>query len=387
VTLDELIAVFRKYLYLPDPGPLLVVLGAVAANLLAGDPVWLLLVGPPSSGKTEILSALSQFPYVHEVSTFTEAGLLSGSASRKEGATGGLLAEIGKFGIIVFKEVTSILSESREVLSGLIAALREIYDGRWSRVLGTAGGRRFGWTGKVGLVGAVTETIERHTAVIGSMGERFVLYRMPELDEQGRLQQGRASSANTGRREVMRAELSQAASAFLGTLTRDLMPPEITAEEAEALVLLADLAARCRSVVERDARDRQVELVPQPELPARLQTVLTQLTRGLRLVGVPNEEIGRLLLQVALDGISKTRRALVELLVTESLGRRHTVHSAAARIRMPVGITGRTLDELAAHGIVSCHRDDQGDLWEASGWLRDRWDGLAIGTSSPATGA
>src|SRR5665213_2406973 len=128
MTLDELLNVFRSHLHLPDPAPVEVVLGTIAANLLPGDPVWLLLVGPPSSGKTEILSALSGLGCVHEVFTFTEPGLLSGSVSRRPGATGGLLAEVGEFGIVVCKDFTSLLSESPDTRSGLLAALREIYD-------------------------------------------------------------------------------------------------------------------------------------------------------------------------------------------------------------------------------------------------------------------
>ena len=56
--IDEVIEVFERWLILKDPTPLYAVLGAVAANLLPGDPVWLGLIAPPSSAKTEILNSL-----------------------------------------------------------------------------------------------------------------------------------------------------------------------------------------------------------------------------------------------------------------------------------------------------------------------------------------
>src|SRR5262249_46665732 len=56
--LADTIDTFRRHLHLPDPRPLLVLLGALAANHLEGDPVWLLLVGPPSGGKTRLLESL-----------------------------------------------------------------------------------------------------------------------------------------------------------------------------------------------------------------------------------------------------------------------------------------------------------------------------------------
>src|SRR5262249_11807360 len=42
--LAGLIERLKDYMYLPDPGPFVLVLGAVAANRLEGDPVWLMLV-------------------------------------------------------------------------------------------------------------------------------------------------------------------------------------------------------------------------------------------------------------------------------------------------------------------------------------------------------
>jgi energy-coupling factor transporter ATP-binding protein EcfA2 len=378
VNLEQLISEFRCYLFLPDPGPLEVVLGAVAANLLPGDPVWLLLVGPPASGKTEILSSLSGLPFIHEVSTFTEAGLLSGSVSRREGATGGLLAELGKFGIVVCKDFTSVLSESPDTRSALLAALREIYDGRWVRRLGSEGGRTLGWVGKVGVLAGVTETIDRHTAVMGAMGERFVLCRMPTLDDEGRLSQGRAAMGNVGHQDVMREELSAAVTAFVAGLKIPSQPPELPEPEREALVLLTDLATRCRSAVERDGRDREVELVPQAELPGRLQATLAQLMCGLRLIGVPNEVVGRLVQRVALDSMSKARRAIVELLVQAPPGTQHAAYSIGAHVRLPTGVASRALEDLASHGVVVRSSDRQGAIWSASPWLRERWQALGL---------
>ena len=59
--LTQVLKTFEKWLYLPDDSMLKVLLGAVAANLMPGDPLWLLLVGPTGSGKTELLDPLPEF--------------------------------------------------------------------------------------------------------------------------------------------------------------------------------------------------------------------------------------------------------------------------------------------------------------------------------------
>jgi hypothetical protein len=299
--------------------------------------------------------------------------LLSGSRSRKPGATGGLLAELGEFGIIVCKDFTSLLSEPAQTRSVLLAALREIYDGSWGRRLGAEGGRTLAWKGKAGLLAAVTETIERHTADIGAMGERFIFYRMPPLGDEERLDQARAAARNAGRQQEMRAELAKGVSEFLRGIQLPTEPPALKADELEALVLLADLATRCRSPVERDSRDREIELVPQPEAAARMQAVLVQLVRGLRVIGVDNRDIGQFAGQVALDSMSKARRAIVELLLGIPRMITPTAAVIADTLGMPTAVVSRTLQDLAAHRVVERHADKHTHRWGASELLRERW--------------
>ena len=125
------------------PWPVYVTLGAIAANHLPGPPVWLGLIAPPSSAKTEILNATLRLPKVQLVTTVSPAALLSGTPKKQTGkaASGGLLRQVGSFGILVLKDFTSVLGLHRDNLSEMLDALREIYDGKGVRHLGTDGGR------------------------------------------------------------------------------------------------------------------------------------------------------------------------------------------------------------------------------------------------------
>ena len=208
VRLNDALAVFRRWLHLPDPGVVEIALGTVAANRVPGDPVWLLLTGPSSSGKTEMLQSLMGLPDMYAASTLTEAALLSGTPAKEcaQDATGGLLREIDAFGIIVLKDFTSILSMHRNTRQSLLAALREIYDGAWTRRVGVDGARTLEWKGKVGLIGGVTSAIDSAHAVMSSMGQRFALYRLPVTDAHA---QAQCAVEKSGDEQKMRAELAQ----------------------------------------------------------------------------------------------------------------------------------------------------------------------------------
>ena len=87
-----------------------------------------------------------------------------------------------------------------------------MYDGAWTRHIGTDGGTTLSWAGRVGLVGGCTLTIDRHHAVMGAMGERFTIYRLPDVDPNV---QARQALRHASDERAMRAELAAAAAGAL----------------------------------------------------------------------------------------------------------------------------------------------------------------------------
>jgi DNA-binding MarR family transcriptional regulator len=350
--LDAARATFRRWQHLPDTGALDVILGTVAANRLPGDPVWTLLVGPPGGGKSEILNAVSQLEDAHPTATLTEASLLSGTAKKERAASakGGLLHVIGAHGIIVCKDFGSVLSMNRDARSLVLAALREIFDGSWTRHVGTDGGKTLSWSGHVGLVGGCTPTIDRAHGVMGTMGERFCLYRLPKVDAKT---QGRHALRHAGRETTMRAELAEACRSALGDT---VAPRERTETESEQLIDLATFVVRARSAVERDGYSREIELVSEPEAPTRLVIVLARLLDGLDAIGCEREQAFATVVKTALDSIPALRLAVLRTL--NQAGCIDTTEVADA-VQHPPTTTRRTLEDLTAHGLVT--RERQGD--------------------------
>jgi hypothetical protein len=382
-TLQDVIEAFQRWLYLPDVTPLLAVLGTVAATLMPGDPVWLLLVGPPGGGKTETLQSLARLPRVHSAATLTEPGLLSGSPKRDKAgdATGGLLRSIGDFGIILCKDFGSVLNMNRDARASVLAALREIFDGSWTRIVGVDGGRTLSWSGKVGLIAGCTPTIDMHHAVISAMGERFLLCRLPVGDDDA---QAHRALAHVGREAEMRADLAHNVSGLFGNTRHE--PAEMDEHERARLVALAGLVVRCRSAVERDGYSREVQLIPDSEAPGRLVTVLAKLLAGLRAIGA-EQDAWRVVTKVGLDSMPALRRTMLDQLARRTEPCDTTTLAQAAR--HPTTTTRRALEDLTAHGVVN--RETQGagkaDRWSLSPWARERYELITVPEKLRGNGA
>jgi hypothetical protein len=361
LTLDDTLAVFERWLLLHDTTPILAVLGAVAANFLEGDPVWLGLIGPPSSAKTEILNSTSRLPHIAQAATLTPAGLLSGVPKKQhtKGAAGGLLRKLGDFGIITLKDFGSVLSMRPDLKAEVLACLREIFDGAWTRHVGSDGGRTLHWHGKLGLIFASTGVIDSHYSVIGAMGDRFLLCRLaPVTDGQFARALHHAGAANAR----MRGELAEAVKHLFSA--RKAQPQPITESEVEWLDKIVSLVVRLRAFVERDRQTREIAALHGIEGTARMGLQLERLLAGLDVLGVERETALAVTESVALDSVPPLRRAAFEQLRDGGKAALETKEISEA-LGLPTSTVRRTLEDLAAYHLIE--RETQGpgksDFW------------------------
>jgi hypothetical protein len=336
------------------------VLSAAAVEQLDGDPVWLLVVSGSGNAKTETVSALAGAG-AFVTSTITSEGALLSATSKKEqakDATGGLLRKIGDRGVLVVKDVTSILSMNRDLRGSVLAALREVYDGKWERNVGTDGGKTLTWTGRLVLVGAVTTAYDSAHAVISAMGDRFALVRVDS--HLGRLDSGRQALRNVGHEEQMRAELSEAAGAVLARI--DPKRADLSEEAMTELLAAADLVTLARTAVERDQRGEVME-AHAPEAPTRFAKMLGQLVRGAQALGLDDGHALSIALRVAGDSVPPVRLLVLGDVLDHPSSRTSEV---TKRLQRPRSSIDRTLQELHLLGLVIVEEVGDGQGWRYS---------------------
>ena len=380
VSLADAVAKFQHWLPMDDPAPILVAAATVVANLADGDPVWLLIVGPPSGGKTEILSSCAGLPYMVPAATLTEAALLSGTSKRERAAdaTGGLMRQIGDFGILLAKDFTSVLAQNRDTAKQAMAAMREIYDGKWDRPIGADGGRVLHWVGKCGFVGGVTPSYDRYGSIVNTLGDRYLLLRLPKVDA---TKQARAALAQAEHEKQMRAELGEAMTGLIASADLSLVHAALTEDETATLVTLASFAASARTVVERDGYTGELLVMPQPEGPARIIKAMRRVYGALGALGVDDDTRWELMVRIALDCAPALRVPIMRQLVgsTDLLGSPEPQRTVdlAEQTGMVTKTASRILDDLTLLGIAERSKksaaNNSADLWAASDWLGEHW--------------
>jgi hypothetical protein len=331
------------------------VLATAASERLDGDPLWLLVISGPGNAKTETVQALAGAGAIVTSTIASEGALLSATKpqgkGKSTGATGGLLRKLGDRGVVVIKDVTSILSADSNTRSRVLAAIREIYDGRWERNVGVSGGLTLTWVGRIAIIGAVTTAWDAAHAVIANMGDRFVIIRADSTS-------GRAGSANrairnTGAEVKMRATLAKAVGGLINKANKDGY--QLTDDEIDQLVKAADIVTSARTAVERDYRGEIID-AHAPEMPTRFAKQLTQLIRGAVAIGIPAQDAMRLAIRCARDSIPPLRREILLDIVAHPSSQPHEVHR---RIGRPRNTVRRELEALYMLRLLQCEETDE----------------------------
>jgi hypothetical protein len=178
----------------------------------------------PGAAKTETVQSLKGAGAQVTSTIASEGALLSATSAknRAKGATGGLLRQLGDDGVLVIKDLTSIIQADRNVRGQILSAIREIYDGRYVRNVGVDGGQTLIWEGRIIVVAACTTAWDTAHSVISLMGDRFVLIRIDST--RNRQSSGLRAIKNTGDEIKMRSEMAAAVGGLIAHASLTCIP-------------------------------------------------------------------------------------------------------------------------------------------------------------------
>ncbi len=228
--LSEFCAFVSKSFFEPDIQAVRIILGAAFAHYIKDlPPIWLFVVGPPSSGKTSItVEALSGLqgmfgtnqPWGEQIEeSMGEAKNTNRSykpneaveilstinpntfLSHQQGVHApGLLEQLNKKGpmkekdgnreiswgnaLMLVPDFTVMSSMQKEKRGEVMGQLRRIYDRAFEKKVGTKVTKI--WQGKVSMLAATTPVIDKYTTIESALGERFIQIKWRASDDPGR---------------------------------------------------------------------------------------------------------------------------------------------------------------------------------------------------------
>lgn len=379
-----------------DPYITKLMAAAVISQFLPSDPVWIVVVAPSGGGKSEFINMISLVKWtppgpgkmeqkVYPISTLTARTFVSGM--KNSGRDTSLLLQISN-GIITFKDLTSLLSEHKDDRSVIMAQMREIYDGRYSKSFGT--GENIDWAGKITIISGATYAIHTMKQSYTAMGERFVFYNMIQPNREDaaeRTMENQEEGKMTEHRQYCAESFSAYILSVLNSMPQKL--PKIDKKTRTDMISLAELATRARSDVERNWRSPQQEVteVHPPEMPTRFAGQLQTMVQAIKIIN--HHETGELELleedinilnKLALDSVTKMRRV-----VMQELSRYKVIETAglATKLGLPTNSVRRYLEDLVALEIADREKGSgpKGDRWNIKKHYRglmERFEGIAF---------
>lgn len=382
-SLDDVKASFADLLYLDDDSTIKITLAAFLANRFDTlDPVWLFLVAPSASAKTEFVNALDKVPGTFMFSSITPNTFLSGMKNAKSDPS--LLLRLDPRVTFLQKDFTTILSMRSEVRSEILGQLREIYDGKLYKDTGTGVSKR--WEGKVGFISGVTLEIEEAIMDSTRFGDRFLYWRLPAVDERSAM---RKVSANRSKAGEYRKAVQEKVAAYLGSVVIPDVIPEHTQEFTDALAAVCIFVVSARTCVKRDRfGSKDVLESPLAEGPNRFYKELEAVATAMLIMnqGPLTDADYLLITKLAFDAIPRRRHSPIRYLYRSADWRATT--DVASEAHVPPRTAHYILDDLEVCGIVERKKKDgskDADEWRMTATMKGLMNFLydPSGTSAP----
>jgi len=351
MTLTELETTVKKYMLLADDGVIRLICATIIGNKLPIPPLWVIIVGSSSGGKSMLLNSLNQVPGVVPLDDLTPNTFLSGMKGRN-GKETSFLYQLPPNPVLNFKDMTTLMGKNDITRAEIVSQLRKIYDGDFSKRWGT--GESIQWKGKLGLIAASTTKIYSVLNEFAAVGERFVLYHfiMPDRHEvtMRALQGDTDFEANKIMGDAFRE--------YLAGIEIPKVLPEPSKELIREMAVLADLTTKSRSAIEREKFHHTKEMLMEhdPEMPVRFGKILKGLSMAFMIMhGTTELELAdkRVLYRIAFDSIPRNRKLVMNQLTKYTEAKSEDLQ---IQLGLPESVINRELADLVVLKVVTKSR-------------------------------
>jgi hypothetical protein len=292
---SEVMQVYCKHLTVTEDYEMAIrtAYAVVLSKWVPGDPLWLYLVGPPSSGKTLILVSIAGSEHCILRSNLTPASLVSGFRM-PDGSDPSLIPKLNDK-VFVMKDFTEVLQMPPQTRDEIYSTLRGAYDGSVERPFGNGITRSYKDLHFTMLAGVTPSIFGQREA---SLGERFLMLHTVQSKEDHNDIILRALE-NVGKDDAIMDELQAVAGIYLNMpvdqTTFDAIGATFPDDFNQRISSLAQLISILRAEVKYDFKGEAMLYRPEAEIGARLAKQLRKLAISLCLLEEPMEYCDRVI--------------------------------------------------------------------------------------------
>ncbi len=323
------------------------------------DPVWLMIVGNPSSNKTTLADLPEPLSEVFKLDTMTSNPFSSGQREKEKPKD---LLPLLDNKCFIIKEYGTLFGRSDEMVKQLISDLVAIYDGDYAKHSPTRGTIRY----KVYFshIGCVTPmSLSSRQKYMSAVGARFLFLRIEPLNDEEK--KDSLSKIWEGEGGMSKEEVSKVVCSYCIQLKEKLLQGEeitFSDDAKQKLNNFASLTARARGIVISDRTSFKTEEGKtrhhyevtdiQVEEPFRALKQLKKFAKCLAIVNgknsVEDEEL-QIVRRVVLSSMP-VRRA--DILKVFEQGQIFTAKQAAKKLDKNYRTVKRNFDELVALQVL-----------------------------------
>lgn len=303
-TLEQVKRTLSAHFEIKDWQGVEIIFASAIAHYSPGEMLWLRIIGPSRSGKTELLRAISEHPDCAKIEAITPAALRGGL---KQGPK--VLARIdGK--LVITKDLAALLTTRKDTRNEIFGLLRNIKDGELISDFGSEEGHlyqkaNFDW------ILATTPVFEQHRLLESLLGERFIDTRwVPGNREEMAYQAG----MNNPKLNTIRENISADACSLLAKAKEASGVDDLSEGEIKIISRFGDRTARLRTPVPRD-RNHELVSYPEPEIGTDITQGFCRIAQGLKMLGL--KKYGPYLVRLQWDCMPLIRRKVLECIIRD----------------------------------------------------------------------
>ena len=359
---------FAKYFVIKDPYILRMIFATLIGNqCINRDPIWLMVIGASSGGKTSLVAPCGLVPNVHFLDDMTDRTLLSGF--KIKGKEASFLKKVGS-GVLIFSDFTSILAKRSEIRGEILTQLKLVFDGNLKKETGVG---TISWTGKIGAICCSTPDVYTYMENSRSAGERFAYYWLDQPTNQEILD--KQATHDLSAREITFKMQELYADYFKGVNDfgeQHHIKLKMSKDQKDAIQNAAIFCVRAKSTIRTDFKTGQPNAIPNISGVGRDAKIFDTILHALQIMDAyehddptrtVSDEMVKIIKKCAYSSINRERRKILEILANHGSTLTTSQIGAVQGLGLEKDMVMQYLAPLHAVGMISKNTGRGAHAW------------------------